>query len=167
MQTSPSEVKARRETVLAFLAAMNAQDASRVLEYVTEDAVWRQLSEVADGKEAIRELLESMWLSTDDMHIPLDDVEFLFGADGDTVATVWRATMTMTGYYLGFAPTGQRAEFRGMCLYRMVDGRIAEHTVLYDEMDVSRQLGLLPPIESKPYRMLALAQRFGRRLRGR
>ena len=167
MQTSPVPVRELRDTVLSFISAMNAQDAERVLEHMTDGAVWRHLSDVAEGKEAIRDVLESMWLSTDDMHIPLDDVEFLVSIDGGTAATFWRATMTMTGYYMGFAPTGRQATFHGMCHYRMVDGRIAEHTILYDEMDLSRQLGLLPPVESRSFRLMAVAQRLAERIRRR
>ena len=167
MQATAAEVQELRATIMGFLAAMNEHDTERTLAFFAPDATWRQGSAVAEGHEAIRELLESQWRSTADMYLPLDDVEFFVSADGDNVATFWRATATMTGTFEGFAPTGQRAEFRGACHYRMKDGKIAHHLVLYDEMDVARQFGLMPETDSRQYRMMAGAQRFTQRLRRR
>lgn len=166
MHTSATPVRELRDSILSFIAAMNAQDAERVLAHLTDAAVWRQPDGVvAEGKEAIRDVLEELWLSTDDMQIPVDDVELLVSPDGGTVATLWRATMTMTGYHMGFAPTGRRAVFRGVCICRMAGSRIAEHTLVYDQLDVSQQLGLLPAPTSRSFRFMAAGQRMARRLR--
>jgi steroid delta-isomerase-like uncharacterized protein len=164
MNATAPEVQALRDTIIAFMAAMNDQDVDRTLGYFTEDATWRQGPDVAEGHAAIRDLLESLWRSTSDMQIPLDDVEFFVSADGENVATFWRATATMTGPFEGFAPTGQRAKFRGACHYRMEAGKVATHTVIYDEMDVARQFGLMPETDSRQYRMMAGVQRFAKRL---
>ena len=167
MQATAPEVQELRDTIMGFLAAMNDHDVERTLGFFTADATWRQGSTVAEGHTAIRELLESQWRSTSDMHLPLDDVEFFVSADGDNVATFWRATATMTGPFEGFAPTGRRAEFRGACHYRLEDGKIASHTVIYDDMDIARQFGLMPETDSRQYRMMAGMQRFTQRLRRR
>jgi predicted ester cyclase len=167
VQATASEVKELRDTIMAFIAAMNDQDLERTLGFVTVDATWYQGSDIAKGHPAIREMLDSLWRSTSDMHLPLDDVEFFVSADGENAATFWRATSTMTGPFQGFAPTGRRAEFRGACHYRMEDGKIATHTVIYDEMGVARQFGLLPETDSRQYRMMAGAQRLVQRLRRR
>ena len=165
MRTSATPVQELRDTILSFIAAMNAQDAERVLEHLTDAALWRQPDGVvAEGKEAIRDVLQELWLSTDDMHIPVDDIDLLVSPDGRTAATFWRATMTMTGYHMGFAPTGRRAAFRGVCLYRMAGPRIAEHTLIYDQLDVSQQLGLLPTPTSRSFRLMAAGHRMARRL---
>lgn len=47
-------------------------------------------------------------------------------AEGDLVATRWRATGTHTGPFLGLAPTGRRATWTGVWLQRVAGGRIAE-----------------------------------------
>jgi predicted ester cyclase len=167
MQATASEVKELRETIMAFIAAMNDHDVERTLGFVTVDATWYQGSDVAKGHPAIREMLDSLWRSTSDMLLPLDDVEFFVSADGENAATFWRATSTMTGPFQGFAPTGRRAEFRGACHYRMENGKIATHTVIYDEMAIARQFGLLPEIDSRQHRMMAGGQRFFQRLRRR
>jgi hypothetical protein len=44
------------------------------------------------------------------------------------------------------------------------DGGIARHTLIYDQLLLSQQLGLLPAEGSAGYRALAGMQRFGRRL---
>jgi steroid delta-isomerase-like uncharacterized protein len=165
MHATAPEVQELRDTIMAFLAAMNAHDVEQALEFFTTDATWREGSTVAEGHAAIREVLESQWRSTSDMQLPLDDVEFFVSADGDNVATFWRATATMTGIFEGFAPTGRRAAFRGACHYRLVDGKIATHTVLYDQMDVARQFGLIPETGSRQYRMMTGMQRLAKRFR--
>jgi ketosteroid isomerase-like protein len=167
VQATAPEVQELRATIMDFLAAMNEHDVERTLGFFTPDATWRQGSAVAEGHAAIRELLESQWRSTSDMYLPLDDVEFFVSADGDNAATFWRATATMTGPFEGFAPTKRRAEFRGACHYRISDGKIAHHLVIYDEMEVARQFGLMPVTASRQYRMMAGAQRLTQRLRRR
>ena len=164
MPATALEVQNLRDTIMAFLTAMNEHDVDRTLEFLAADATWRQGSDAAEGHAAIRELLESLWRSTADMHIPLDDVEFFVSADGDDVASFWRATATMTGEFQGFAPTGRRAEFRGACHYQMRDGKIATHTVIYDETSIAQQFGLMPKTDSRTYRLMAGAQRLTRRL---
>jgi steroid delta-isomerase-like uncharacterized protein len=164
VQATAPELQELRETVMAFLAAMNEHDVDKALGFLTEDAVWLEGTRVATGHPAIRELLESLWQSTSDMHMPLDDVELFVSADGDDAATFWRATMTMTGPLEGFAPTGRRAEMRGACRYAIRDGKIARHTVVYDQLGLARELGIMPETDSVPYRMMAGAQRLTRRL---
>ena len=165
MHATAPEVQELRDTIMGFLAAMNDHDVERTLGFFTADATWRQGSTVAEGHTAIRELLESLWRSSSDMYLPLDDVEFFVSADGDNVAVFSRLTATMTGTFEGFASTGRRAEIRGACHYRLKDGKIANHVVIYDDMDIARQFGLMPETDSRQYRIMAGMQRFAQRLR--
>jgi predicted ester cyclase len=67
-------------------------------------------------------------------------------AEGDKVA----ARLTAQGTHLGslgdIAPTGRQATWTGMRVFRMVDGKIAEHWANWDDVSLGRQLGILPPL---------------------
>jgi steroid delta-isomerase-like uncharacterized protein len=49
------------------------------------------------------------------------------------------------GMLVGVQPTGRTFEVQHMHMYRMLDGKIAEHFANRDDVGMMRQLGLLPP----------------------
>jgi predicted ester cyclase len=57
----------------------------------------------------------------------------LMVAEGDLVSVVWifRGTHTHAGYG-GLPPTGTKVEFRGITIWRIVDGRIREEWTAFD-----------------------------------
>jgi steroid delta-isomerase-like uncharacterized protein len=61
-------------------------------------------------------------------------------AEGDLVTAVWifRGTHTGFGYY-GLPPTGARLEFRGITVWRIVDGRIREEWTSFNQLQAVRQ----------------------------
>ena len=69
-------------------------------------------------------------------------------AEGDTVATRWRARGTHQGALGPIAPTGRAFELDGVTVERIARGKIAEVWVARDELGLLRQLGALP--ESAP-----------------
>ena len=52
------------------------------------------------------------------------------------------------GMLVGVQPTGRTFEVQHMHMYRVVDGKIAEHFANRDDVGMMRQLGLLPPVSS-------------------
>ena len=160
-----------RTTILEFLGAVNAHDVDRTLGFFTDDAVWEGtgLASPAVGHEAIAKVLNAWFRGFPDLHFPLEDVEVYRAVDGDRALTYWTNVMTMEGPFGGFAATGRTAKGRGMCRYEFRDGKIAEHLIIFDEMELSRQLGLLPPDDSVGFRLLAglqhLTTPIARRLR--
>ncbi len=65
-------------------------------------------------------------------------------AEGDRVAVFWTARGTNTGEGNGLPATGRGGEGRGMSIFRLVDGRIAEEWNVMDKYGMLKQLGLLP-----------------------
>ena len=51
---------------------------------------------------------------------------FMQIAEGNLVATHWQFSGTQTGEYLGQAPTGKKATWRGVQIDRFADGKIVE-----------------------------------------
>ena len=56
------------------------------------------------------------------------------------------------GMLVGVQPTGRAFEVQHIHMYRVLDGKIAEHFANRDDVGMMRQLGLLPPLPSLPGR---------------
>lgn len=64
-------------------------------------------------------------------------------ADGEFVVTQFTSTGTHRGEFMGVAATGQRAEWSGIEIARISDGKIAENWVSWDRYGMLRQIGAL------------------------
>ena len=63
-------------------------------------------------------------------------------AEGDLVAARWTASGTHTGAWAGLAPTGRRAEFSGVNIFRFgPDGKVVEIWNHRDDLGLQEQLG--------------------------
>ena len=65
-------------------------------------------------------------------------------AEGDLVTVLWSARGTNTGTGNGLPATGKALTGRGITIWRIVDGRIAEEWSAFDQFSILQQLGLLP-----------------------
>lgn len=65
-------------------------------------------------------------------------------AEGDLVVTRWRASGTNTGPLMGLPATGKPAAISGIETERLVNGKIAESWVNFDNISMLVQLGLAP-----------------------
>lgn len=63
-------------------------------------------------------------------------------AQGDKVAVRARFQGTHAGDLMGIAPTGKSVDVPFIIIYRLAGGRIAEHWMSIDQMDVLKQLGV-------------------------
>ena len=72
------------------------------------------------------------------------DVEDV-AADGETAVAV-RGTMVGTheGELMGIAPTGKRVAAEQSHWFCVVDGKLAEHRAVRDDLGMLRQLGVMP-----------------------
>ena len=64
-------------------------------------------------------------------------------AEGDLVATQWQITATLTGSYLGHAPSGKTATWTGVSIDRFENGKIVESWVNWDKYSYFEGFGLL------------------------
>jgi steroid delta-isomerase-like uncharacterized protein len=65
-------------------------------------------------------------------------------AEGDLVVLRWSLTGTHRGEFLGIPPTGQAVTLHGIDMYRLQDGKIAEHWNVVDMFSFCQQIGALP-----------------------
>jgi steroid delta-isomerase-like uncharacterized protein len=68
-----------------------------------------------------------------------EEVEQLL-VDGEFVVTRFRSTGTHQGLFLGHPATGNNIEITETCIYRMVEGRIAEQWIYPDIASLQEQL---------------------------
>jgi C-1 hydroxylase len=64
-------------------------------------------------------------------------------AERDKVVAHWRAQATHQGEYMGIPPTGNRVDFRGISIYRIEGGQIAESWSVSDLLSMMQQLGAI------------------------
>jgi predicted ester cyclase len=65
-------------------------------------------------------------------------------AEGDKVVAHWKSRATHQGEYMGILPTGNRVDFTGISIYRIAGDQIAESWGVSDQLDLMRQLGVIP-----------------------
>ncbi len=77
----------------------------------------------------------------------LEPVEMI--AEGDKVAVKIRLEGTHLGPFNGIPATGRKVDMLIHLTYQIRDGKIVDHWMLVDGMEMMQQLGLLPQPSSK------------------
>jgi steroid delta-isomerase-like uncharacterized protein len=145
-------------------AAWNSHQPDRVLELMTEDIVYDDSAwpRTMRGHGDVREFLEALWRGMPDLRFEMVEGPFLHPSE-QVANFYWKGAGTFTGPLdpPGFAPTGARIEIDGFDLQEYRDGRVCRLRIVTDMMEVSRQLGLMPPQGSQLEKAAAAAQRLG------
>jgi predicted SnoaL-like aldol condensation-catalyzing enzyme len=68
-------------------------------------------------------------------------------AEGDRVVVRWTNSGRHVGDFLGAPPTDRPYAIAGIDIYRVEDGRLAEHWHVVDQLSMLQQLGMLPTPE--------------------
>lgn len=175
METT-SGTKVTADFVDAFVGrygdAWRSRDPARIVAQCTEDVRWRVagLDAPLQGRPAITEWLEGFFRM-----VPDAELEYPFGPpyvarDGSGAAARFRFEGTMRGPMVppGFAPTNGPIHDEGVELYeRFEGGCLARCTIVFDELQVARQIGAAPVAGSKAERLGVLMQRREARRRRR
>jgi len=99
----------------------------------------------ADGdqtSELYKGLCQAYFTAFPDLHITTD----MLVAEGDKVTKVWTSNCTHQGEFLGIPATGKRIVVKGLEVFRIADGKIAEVWVSMDNLGMMQQLGVIPPL---------------------
>jgi predicted ester cyclase len=72
-----------------------------------------------------------------DWKVTVDDII----AEGDKVVARATGQGTHLGEYMGIPPTGKRIKVSWIAIYRIADGKLAEHWQQIDELGLRQQLG--------------------------
>ena len=63
---------------------------------------------------------------------------------GDKVAVRWSGHGTHNGDVMGIPPTGNEVNVEALSIFRLRNGRIAEHWTVWDTLTMLQQLGVVP-----------------------
>jgi steroid delta-isomerase-like uncharacterized protein len=64
-------------------------------------------------------------------------------AEGNRLAAQWTFTGTHLGVFNGIAPTGKAVQFSGTEYDTIEDGKVVEHTCMFDNLALLRQIGAI------------------------
>ena len=148
-----------------LITAWNAREVDRVMDFMTEDAVWDDpaMPAPAKGKEAIRAFANAVLFAFPDFEISLRG-PVCVSLDGTTCAVPWRIKAThLHPLAPGYAPTNRTACFDGVDYIHMREGRVASVQTYGDMLTAASQLlgiRLKPRPGGIAERMLVLTQRM-------
>ncbi len=86
------------------------------------------------GAAAWRQWAEEVLAACPDLEVTVEDLI----AQGDRVVTRCVLRGTHAGTLLGVAPTGARFELRGVMIWRIANGKLAERWVTIDRLPLAR-----------------------------
>jgi len=142
------------DIALAVFEGINAHDTGALRETWAPDVTERFPDTTCHGPDELAQHFEGLFASMPDLRMEVvSHVE-----DGETVFVRWVLTGTHTGEpFAGIERTGASIRLDGMDQFTIRDGKVAENFVVFDQMEVGRQLGLLPPDGSAADRALKAA----------
>jgi len=129
------------ELVRDYLRAFNERDHDRMTELLADDVVEHGMGEELHGPDEILDFLDAHFQTFPDY----SGTTGRMVADGDTVAVQYTVSGTHTGEYRDVEPTGHKAEWTGLAMYRIEDDRIAEIWIEEDRLGLLEQLEVLDP----------------------
>jgi predicted ester cyclase len=125
------------EIARRFLAAFDANDVSVVDELVHVDHREHAGPQPQPGREGVRGSIAWLHETFADCETVVEDLI----ASGDRVVARVRFCATCRGEVEGVAGRGQRVEVDHIHIWRMADGRLAEHWMVRDDLSMLRRLG--------------------------
>ncbi len=122
---------------------VNGGNLGVIEELFAEDYVDHNLSSGGSHREKLKEHHSMIRTAFPDWHT----VGEYMSAEGERV--VYRGTNSGThrGEFMGMAPTGKRYSVEEIHIYRIAEGKVAEHWGLVAMMSMMKQLGMLPAPE--------------------
>jgi steroid delta-isomerase-like uncharacterized protein len=104
--------------------------------YVSHFPLPGQPPGIAGFKYAVQVLRTSF----PDLHITIEDLI----SEGDKVVARLVAHGTHHATFRGIAPTGREVRWAGIRIFRIEEGKIAEHWANWDDLGLMQQLGAAP-----------------------
>lgn len=97
---------------------------------------------IADDKKGLRDMAEMVVATFSNRKMTMHELVEM--SDGRLVEN-WIMSGTHIGEAMGIPPSNQDVSVRGMEIWRVADGKVAEHWGVVDIGDVLEKAGLIPP----------------------
>jgi steroid delta-isomerase-like uncharacterized protein len=117
-----------------------ARDFAAVDELLAEDFTPHTWGPMPPGRDGLKEAIQRVSAGLSDTRMTIEDVI----AEGDRVAVRLTSSAVQSGEFMGMPPSGKRYEIGEIHIFRVRDGRIAEHWHQADFLGMMRQLGAMP-----------------------
>lgn len=109
--------------------------------YFSGDFIVHSASGDMNG-EQYKGLCKAYFVAFPDIHVTTD---YLL-AEGDRVVKVWTVNSTFKGDFMGMPANGKPLVIKGIEMFRIADGKIAELWVCMDDLGMLQQMGVIPPL---------------------
>lgn len=139
MSTEDNKAIARR----VYEEGFNAHNPAIVDEMFAADIVQHVPSPppgFRGDREGVKQGFAMILSAFPDWHVTVEDML----AEGDKVVTRFTRQGTQRGELLGIPATGKSVTTTGIDIFRIADGKLAEHWVESDVLGVMQQLGVIP-----------------------
>lgn len=121
-------------------------DFSMLDEYMRDDYIQHN-PDVPQGKAGFKKFFEATFKAIPDFSYSLKQIV----AEGDFVMIYCTTSGTHTGgEWLGQPATGNRLNFNVVDIFRIQDGKIAEHWDVADTFSLFKQLGIIERLLAQP-----------------
>jgi predicted ester cyclase len=152
--TAPAATTSNAELIRWAFDVINSHDIEPLRAHWTPETVERFPDRTCRGPEELARYFEELFAALPDVHMEVLHV----AAEGDDVFVRWHLTGTHSGTtWAGIEPTGASLALDGIDHFVVRDGKVVSNFVVFDQMDVGRAIGLLPPDGSAPDRALKAA----------
>jgi predicted ester cyclase len=130
-----SRVEENKELVRRFFAAIEAAEFQAFDQIVAENYN-DHLPGQSPGRETLKQYFSGLHAAFADLKLPISEIL----AEGDKVAVLNAVQGVHKGEFAGLLPTGRPIDAMAFQLYRIQDGRLAEHWEVADFATLMRQL---------------------------
>tara|TARA_B100001245_G_scaffold185019_1_gene143200 strand:+ start:658 stop:1068 length:411 start_codon:yes stop_codon:yes gene_type:complete len=124
-----------------LMSALNAKDMATMESLIADDFVDNDaMPGMAPGRQGMIDMMGMFVGAFPDLNVVVEH----WVAEGDLVVGVMTTKGTQTGEFMGMPASGKKFSIREMHMVRVVNGKMAEHWGLSNEMSMMQQLGLMP-----------------------
>lgn len=145
----PSEVQIMAKIKADLLAIWNEQKYELIPETFTEDCIHHHssLPEPMTNHEQYTQFVKDNDAAFPDFELTLSDIHI---SDNNLTFLFWEGTGTNDGPFPDGSPaTGKKIKIWGLAVNKIVDGKIVESWVAFNQFDMFTQMGLFGEPESK------------------
>lgn len=130
-----NQAERNKTAVRDFFAALEANDAG-ALDHLVDEAYIDHLPGQAPGRANLKQYIATLHRGISGLSMPI----LYIVAEEDKVAVLNKVLGSHSGELLGYPPSGSRVDIMAFQLYRLVDGRLAEHWEVADFATLTSQL---------------------------
>jgi hypothetical protein len=125
--------------VRKMFEAINKRNLVSLDGLMAPDFVLHMRAKQTQGWIVNRQVVEDEIKAFPDFNVAIKDII----AEGDKVCVRLQETGTHRGEYHGLAPAGNKFSYTVIAIWRIVEGKIVEAWIVYDQMDFLKQLGVI------------------------